>query len=194
MLRPQTSNQLQWSNLLDVAISSISHGDKLAARVPGLDIVGCLGLSLGGKLPMSWGPDSRTAGWWYLSTPSPASQPASHCVVPSWINKSWGELAASGDPVRPRTGLEGGQGSPSDPSSSKFQCCNLGTLSPCLPSQILWPSPQQPATTSFGVTDCSQPLTACSRPKALSHHNASAHPPPASHLAVPGSRPGPGKL
>lgn len=155
-------------------LSWISNSGTVTARVPGLDGAGCLGLSL------KW--------WRYLSTISPA-----RLYLTGLIRAGWGELAATcparpgprylgrlrisgADYVAPGTNQgtgPGGQGSPGDPSSSRFQCCDLGTLSLCsLPNFVA-----EPATTSFGVTGCSQPLTACSRPKAHSHHNPSAHPP-----------------
>lgn len=71
--------------------SSISNGDKFAARVPSLDELlsvpspdsaGCLGLSLKGNF-YDLGP--RLKGGRVVAP-----------ELPTWINKSWGELAAMG--------------------------------------------------------------------------------------------------
>lgn len=74
------------------------------------------------------------------------------CHFPTWINKSWGELAARCWSIGPIAAVDyvvpgptkdspEGQGSPGDPSSSKFQCCDLGTLSLCsLPNFVAEPA------------------------------------------------------
>lgn len=161
---------------------AISNGDIPTARVPRPCKVGCLGVSLKGKLVWSGAgqPDSMRVRAVVPEQHSQHSLPALPATRarPTWINKSWGELAGSyvlvhrrpigeadycGNRVRPRTVLKGRDRR----VTRALPSSNAATLVPChcAPSQILWPSPQQPATTSFGVTDCSQPLTACSRPK-----------------------------